>query len=119
MEAKDTVIKKRWMSIEVALAQNKLLLDQAEITWDIAFKAGHEDGFNFRKAIDRDALIHMKREGIKEVVEWVDALYREPTCIVNGPPAFLVHFWEAEWQAKLKEWGLEQSQNSHHKPSER
>ena len=40
IEAKDTVIKMKWMSIAVAKDQNALLLKQALTTWDIAFKAG-------------------------------------------------------------------------------
>ncbi len=63
---------------------------QAEITGDIAFKAG-----------------------IREVVEWVESLPDTPTeSICEGtnirvpePPAKLV--FSDNWQAKLKEWGID------------
>lgn len=54
MKAKDTVMKKKWMSREVANDQNALLLEQAEIS----FKAG-----------------------IREVVEWID---NRPDCLAGS-----------------------------------
>ena len=80
MEAKDTVIKINHTNRRKTLQEK--LLEQAEITWSIAFKAGLE-------------------QGRKEVVEWVKG--RTP------PDGFHIFIWgdEAEWHLKLKEWGIE------------
>ena len=82
-----------------ALLQNQqeldgLLREQAEITWDIASKAG------IRKAqgrlhspevmkIAEEALQEAEQKGIREVVEWVRSLGMEPP------------------KSQLKKWGIE------------
>lgn len=43
MEAKDTVIKKKWMTKEVQKAQERLLLEQAEISFKIGYNQALKD----------------------------------------------------------------------------
>ncbi len=70
-----------------------------------------------------DALYDVAREqaeisfklGIKEVVDWIQQLAREHEAIRQFHPdrsitlkgAFKPIIFDDEWQAKLKEWGLE------------
>ena len=82
MEAKDTLMTFKEQTEEMKTAKVKpgcLVRKQAEITWDIAFKAG-----------------------IKEVVDWVMKYRSETTREFMGFTMSRV-----EWQANLKEWGLE------------
>ena len=119
MNWEDTVISDEQVNHEVCLAKEAVELirfnqvemntylritnAQAELTWDIAFKAGYDkresefvynpDYLDFQKGVKTG-----KELGIKEVVEWINS-------------GNIIHDinWAGgrkEWQAKLKAWGI-------------
>ena len=95
MEAKDTVIKTHNPQIlpEINQYQIALLHQQAEIS----FKAGQQNGLSLE--MQGDAYCSGLMQGRKEVVEWVErALIVHP----DNRKQFI-----KEWQAKLKEWGID------------
>ena len=111
MEAKDTVMKvaeiqAEVLSHEIDNGNNDgitlaLLTKQAEMTWDIAFKAGYH-----QREIDpldkEDRCEKCYEQGIKEVVGWMkenNIKLFEPAKMGGNQ---LVR--EVRWQAKLKEW---------------
>ena len=90
LEAKDTVMEMRWMNKSVQEDQDKLLLDQAEIS----FFKGEEQGMRVGLQLGR-----------KVVVEWIES-HDKSTCM-DCSCAF--DFKEWDWQAKLKEWDIEKT----------
>ena len=108
MEAKDTVIKRDEVSgytfgDKVWDMLEELLLFQAEISFKAGYLQGHSKGWN-------DGV----KVGIKKVVEWIrnGIVMRVPrgTRVYRADKEkVLVQFDYTEWQAKLKEWGLETS----------
>lgn len=106
MGAKDTVIKLNrggiLSDIEVDYYNNG-----AEAQAEISFKAGYEQGWNDNKPYlpdanepwDREQTVFDdgKKAGIREVVEWI-----ESQRVNKG-----INDRRQEWQAKLKEWGIE------------
>lgn len=66
-----------------------LLEKQAEATWKIAFETG-------------------RREGRKEVMEWVEehkvGYYQEANGTLSA--ITFAHFKYSEWEKKLEEWGI-------------
>ncbi len=92
IEAKDTVIKMKWMSIAVAKDQNALLLKQALTTWDIAFKAGEEQGI---------------QKGRMKVVEWIEKMELYWRSISTTGRDYYIPLSLADtWQAFKKERGV-------------
>jgi len=91
MEAKDTVIDLRGLTTgEVGVANR-----QAEIS----FKAGEQESDKKWRQILKDSVTMAKLAGIKEVVEWIEAVR------IGGYNLCIKVGWD-EWQAKLKEWGI-------------
>ena len=86
MSWEDTVLKRT----EEDSSQWEKRLDQAEVS----YKAGYEEG------VDAEGWCDGYQKGMRGVVEWVEA---------NGikDKSGNVHVPKSEWQAKLKEWGLE------------
>lgn len=73
---------------------------------DKGYKNGYIAGYNIAKqeTIDAipNALVTGCKAGIKEVVEWLSIYHTDsPFC------GFSIYLTEEEWQAKLKEWGIE------------
>ena len=98
MEAKDTVMKKRWMNKHVQKDQDRLLLEQAEIS----FKAGQESVtpeklYSIPTVVDvgNDAFKDGRVAGIKEVADFVKG------------ELYLASDGDYEiWESKLKDWGI-------------
>lgn len=92
MKAKDTVIK---LPIDLNGTTTPLLERQAEISFKVGYKYALEG------AVMEGAYESIKKLGIKEVVDYLD--FKESpeweACAVTIP-------WK-DWQAKLKEWGIE------------
>jgi len=85
LDAKDTLMTFKEQTEEMKTAKVKpgcLVRKQAEITWDIAFKAG-----------------------INEVVKWMESYYSGLLDHSSGINKYLIPRKERE--AKLKDWGLE------------
>ena len=86
---------------------------QAETTGDIAYKAGRDsmidemvESINTAQRLSTKA---GKKAGIHEVVEWIQAHSQLEKC----DPAVMAYFIDylavdyPDWQAKLKEWGIQ------------
>jgi len=85
MKYEDTVMEQHQRHKTDEDTINRWLKAQAEITWDIAFKAGQESG----------CFAEGWANGIKEVVDWAE----------NNDPNN--SFWKSVyWQAQKKEWGV-------------
>ncbi len=115
IQAKDTIMSKdemlgcslvgKYPFKDVEDVIRETCIHQIEITWDIAFKAGTKVGYsagiiegqytNHKRHGKK--MVQARQEGIREVVEWITR------------PKFIVHprFYTEEWEAKLKEWGIE------------
>ena len=79
---------------------------QAEVTGDIAFKAGYEKGLSertFNQWGQETTDLEVRREAMMKVVEWVEA-----HLSIKG-----IGHWRQldneQWQAQLKEWGIEET----------
>ena len=99
MEAKDTVMDNLAQAIiahpDLPMGQ-AIAIEQAEVS----FKAGQEAERAFiLQNTDRDKRTRL--EGRKEVVEWIAKYRTETTREFIG-----FTFTRAEWEAKVKEWGL-------------
>jgi len=133
MEAKDTVMGKKKIqeltghttSYEPADTQisyslntiKQLLKTQAEISFkggmeeeargghnSISYLEGLRDGDKQRYDIGvEDGKVEGVAEGIREVVEWIQKNHR------LEPEEGGVTVSQTEWQAKLKEWGIDES----------
>ena len=87
MEAKDTVIKMKWMSKEVDRCQNALLLKQAKKTESMLKE-------------------QWKQDGIREVVNWMNK-----NCIAcrSNTLSNSNYYWgfhKEAWKNKQKGWGV-------------
>ena len=108
MEAKDTVMPLEYSALDglhcAGISDSKILRAlkaQAEITWDIAYKAGHEkresefvynpDYLDYGKGVKSGKLIG-RQEGRKEVVDWTEREFGVD--------------WSEETE-QLKKWGIE------------
>ncbi len=69
---------------------------QAEITWRIAFRAGQGSNPSI-STVGNDAFKDGKKEGIREVVEWI----RKQPTVRDNLNIYLIPEYE------LKEWGIE------------
>ena len=90
-----------------------VMLPQAEIS----FKLGYTEGMTKANALNNKDLDSMYRQGIREVVEWIN---REGnTGYIYTEDSTHITTWDYEtnydnnlkfdlgdWQAKLKEWGV-------------
>ena len=74
---------------------------QAEITWDIAHKAGYREGTSDKdkwwETVHNEALL----TGRKEVVDWIEPLFHFYDCYTADCPIY------TKWKSKKKEWGIE------------
>ena len=110
MEAKDTVIHADGCTTNLGVIGATCNCG-AEHQAEISFKAGIEEGYKrglFMKPNPDGVYENGKRDGIKEVVEWIDREYRSNTIEYN--PYINTLFLQIgyfKWQAKLKEWGIE------------
>ncbi len=86
MEAKDTVM----ILIDPTPTVEKFIKEQAEIS----FKAGEQEADKKWRQILEDSVVLAKLAGRREVVEWVN----NNVLVQRG----------LAWQAKLKEWGIDQ-----------
>ena len=112
MGAKDTVMSKDEIELRLGYLANglsedvseirKVLEVQAEITGEIMFRAGQEEG---RRETWDTAIKEAVQGTRREVVEWVDSHKFEYTDS-EGFARLRYPFTDDEWQAKLKEWGL-------------
>ena len=91
-EAKDTVIDLTDMgNYSLKIAMTSILKQQAEITWDKAFKAGYEERDRWLSPKETDRLEEAMMAGKRLVVEWIHEWHRD------------VEEME-EWQAQKKVW---------------
>ena len=118
MEAKDTVMKvaeiqAEVLSHEIDNGNNNgitlaLLTKQAEMTWDIAFKAGYH-----QREIDpldkEDRCEKCYEQGIKEVVDWIEKNKIEVPTLYN------IEINYHEWQFKKNAWGIKEENNGNNK----
>lgn len=89
-----------------------LLLNQTKATWDVAFKAGYEQGWNENKPYLPDANEPWDREhtvfedgkqaGRKEVVEWIEEHALREQAVLGDNRILLA----VDWTDKITEWGL-------------
>ena len=103
MKAEDTVISLEGGDNEsLHIQMRNILKQQAEIS----FKAGFDEGVKKTlTAADSTfgAMLKVERQkGIQEVVDWINA---HLTVWPGGIPT--MQALSKEWQAKLKEWGIE------------
>ncbi len=119
MEAKDTVMSEEQCIKVYQRAEYKIVdgeynrqrqakLAVAEAQAEISFKAGIEQGF---KQIDNEGLIlksfeNGRRQGIKEVVEYLRPFTVEAPMAGVQLGQFIIHLERPEWRVKLKEWGI-------------
>ena len=106
MEAKDTVMSDEEVEQFVLKLYNSpyLLVQMVEVIKKISFKAGMEYGN--KKAYEigvSDGKVEGIAEGIREVVEWV--LIQDEGQMARAELGWLIS--PDDWQAKLKEWGVE------------
>ncbi len=129
VQAKDTLMSKdemlgcslvgKYPFKDVEDVINETCIHQAEITWDIASKAGQEEeNKGWVKAfMDVGILIaeantvgiaidETKRAGIREVVEWINKNCME--CQSNTPSNKdeYLGFHKQSWQTQCKKWGI-------------
>ena len=129
-EAKDTVIKMKWMNKEVQEDQDRLLLQQAEITWkarqpeiDEAYSLGYKEAQNnlhspqvhaiAKETLDK-AFKAGQEEKDKEWKEWQDKyiprlIYdtrKEVVEWVEEHKPWLAINIHGKWRAQKKEWGV-------------
>ena len=109
MKAEDTVMNPRqiqdeftsWAAFTEKYQENgawQVAKAQAEISFKIGKTAGvAESLIPSLKAIEAS-----RKAGIKEVVEWVKTHSFE-----SEGNKWAVSLWDKEWQAKVKEWGIE------------
>ena len=141
MEAKDRLVGELRIHSILADERNKLnrsiirAMKQLRKEQDeISFKAGYEEGMKsqktprtdlecgladeeFRKEFHiarKETDMEMYKAGIKEVVEWIEN--NKLFALVPSPKEFIIG-WQ-DWQAKLKEWGIEEPQESSTSPKE-
>ena len=115
MKAEDTVMDKLGME-EVASTRYSSLWEfgeriaraQAEITWDIAFKAGYgqreKDPFDEEDRCDK-----CYKQGIGEVVDWIKNYGRLIKELDYDTNEYHPGFFEVDYHtllSQLKEWGL-------------
>ena len=86
-----------------------LLSAQAELTWDIAYKAGYEKRKSEAATVSlADMCMKHRKFGIQEVVEWIQAHSQLERC----DPDVMTYFIDylavdyPDWQSKLEEWGI-------------
>ena len=106
MEAKDTVIKLDTANKSLYIQMERILLEQAEIS----FNAGYEVGWNENKPYlpdanepwDREETVFEdgKKAGIRELVEW----FKVHSYNKVEDKITLLTFDYDDLQAKLKEW---------------
>ncbi len=97
MKAEDTVMKIKWMNKSVQEDQDKLLLDQA----DISFKAGEK--LSLEK--QGQAYLEGKQSGIKEVVEWINVeIFGNSEGYIFGGFKISAELFHHALRAKMKEW---------------
>ena len=98
MDWKDTVVKKRWMSKEVASSQTALLLEQAEIS----FKAGMEEESTQAYHVGLyDGILRGRREVVDYFFYEVGIVALMGCSTMEECKSKL-----PGWQDKLKDWGL-------------
>jgi hypothetical protein len=84
-----------------------------EAVAEISFKAGYDSRKEEIEALMsiafKDGEKAGKQEGIKEVVEWIksNACLERGDCDVGLCFEDYLHFDYHDWQAKLREWGIE------------
>jgi len=115
MEAKDTMMKAGDLCRKVCQDYRSATLEakdcasldcekcQLEAQAEISFKAGYEQ---CASELEKNYLLKWKKAGIREVMEWLQANCRyQIEAGISGRE--LATFVIGEWQAKLKEWGIE------------
>ncbi len=119
MEAKDTVIGKN-QTIELSEEGSiitpvlwEFLERVKEAQAEISFKAGQQaervswllktDPEKTRDNFTKQIIERTREQALKEVVEWIEA--HEKSLCMDCLCAF--DFRSEEWQAKIKEWGIE------------
>jgi len=108
MEAKDTVMSKEQLdAIDLKNAESNFidaLWDTARQQAEISFKAGFEEGRKVIPTNEVQGTIYLegKQTGIREVVEWVEENAYPPAAYKD-----IRRFRYDDWQAKLKEWGID------------
>ncbi len=108
MEAKDTVLKRKCLNKETQKYQDRLLLEQAEIS----FKAGQENILQYLKKTKPEEVNEAVKQikagarhaGRKEVVERINVFLK------NTPhDSVFIGRFKIFWQAELKKWGIDGS----------
>ena len=121
MEAKDMVMgdKERLNLFDEAGSKGIALSEQADILLkaqaEISFKAGRkaEKEWAACNQYRDEQLEEARKAGIREVVKWIQQdgyLVDQRATNLGDFPVFLCH--SKRWQAKLKEWGLEESNDT-------
>ena len=106
MEAKDTVMSD--YELEIVIRDRR---DQLEYQAEISFRAGYAKGYDEAQDIvlemgDKDVQERAHKAGRKEVVEWI----RQNTfdlSLLSSAAANGLGFDADEWQAKLREWEID------------
>ena len=111
MEAKDTI--KSDKELEIYCEEHNIVApftknDKKQAQAEISFKAGIDIGYERGWAMkpDPDGMYaNGKIDGIREVVEWIEAKMALPeTCLDTTYPC--LNFTFGEWQAVKKHWGI-------------
>ena len=103
MKYEDTVMEQHQRHKTDEDTINRWLKAQAEITGDIAFKAGFKESLD--TVVATREYDEGKIDGIKEVVDWLKDENDKHSQVIDG--SFIIAKMDAErWQSKLKEWGL-------------
>lgn len=135
MEAKDTILEftedEKMLLSETEQERLRLVRQaQAEISFEAgrksrdseiaeAHKAGYDEGFRLgfidgqNNLFQADGILvskiaEAKKEGMKEVMEFVLKHSSKPLCSHINPQVITFHsnFILEDWEAQLKEWGL-------------
>ena len=126
MEAKDTVMKipqlqhlwgnENWQYVTSTMTDffGVVAKAQAEISFKAGVKVGYQRGLVMKPDPDgvyENGLIDGKQEGRKEVVEWIETHktinFFDPFSNTPRLERWLASVNHKDWQAKLREWGIE------------
>ena len=109
MEAKDTVMSKGKLLDKFGVALNENILNRderlgvvAKAQAEISFKVGKTAGVAESLIPAVKAIEDSRKAGIREAVEWMKKQRTTPL----GKDYYGYYIWEAQLEAKLKEWGL-------------
>ena len=123
MKAEDTVMNKdklEEVSSDAAYRKNLPYLTSgqsyikriAQAQAEISFKAGKDESVNELLAYAQSGELdkrfqEIKQVGIKEVVKWINSTCFDVLPEGTSPSLTELSVSKKDWQAKLKEWGVE------------